>query len=206
MAQLKSVLGNFSGKMGGKVFYIKDGKTITANRPEHYNQKSESVKKNQGKFGLVNKFTSPVYSEKLIMEIWKKAADVKSERYKNMVSKNSEYFIDNRPTTSNVITPGGEENPISEIQYNSGKLNVKLSQQTTGKLIMYVVPINPVSSKSPDFIVLKTENTEITDQEFEVTIHPAQVSSINKYKNYIIYAAVVNGNTWTDTFAVEAKL
>lgn len=200
------VIGNVTGKAGTTTFFIKEGETYFRSSPDRYNIKSEKLKAAQGKFGLINKFVSEVYKAPLIASTIKKASLKKTWAYNYLVSLNSDKFLNNRPTKRNLITPPGTICPISELCYRSGKIHVKLLQETPGSIVLIIVGVNPLTSTAPDFEVFPAEEMEIPAVEFEVTANVAIVNKIKNYSDYIIYGAVIDEESWTNTIAFEGKV
>lgn len=203
----KHVLGNYAGKVGNLVSYQRNGQQILAKLPDDYETKSQLVKEGRRKFGDVNKFVIPVYKKnKLIAAAWKKANPQNPWYFQKMVGDNTKFFRDNHPTKNNLITPPCDEIPFSGILYEEGKIRINLTETFPGTLLVFMVPYNPLHQDTPGFMVLTFEDRQVTGTEFIIELLASQKTSLSLYSEYIIYAAIVSENNWTNTFAVEGRI
>jgi hypothetical protein len=84
MAILTQCLGNISGKIGGVVFRVKDGKNIIARAPRPKKKSDDPLTiSRQNKFAAVGKIVSAINSSPVLHEIWKRS----SYRGKNVHNK-----------------------------------------------------------------------------------------------------------------------
>jgi hypothetical protein len=84
MAILTHCLGNISGKVGGIVFRVKDGKTIIARAPRQQKKSYDPLRiLRQNKFGTTGRIVSAINSSPILHDIWKHA----SYRGKNVHNK-----------------------------------------------------------------------------------------------------------------------
>lgn len=204
MANLsKNVIGNFSGKVGKIVGYERYGKQQFRSLQDKYPTKSKKLKAHRKKFSSVNYFSKAVYHTELINEVWIAKEKEKMFAYNKILSLNSKHFKDNHPTAANVITPDGEENPVSNITFNADKLNVKLLCETSGTLAVVIVPFDPQKTTLPNFEVISLTAACPQALEFETAFKPGDLTKIKKYPEYLIFSAVVDKTSgtlvWTKT-------
>jgi len=205
-----SVLGNLSGRLGNLSARTVNGQTILAARPSSFNASQEpAVLAVRQKFAVTANFSKNVLSLSTLADIWKQTKASGLSAFNGIFKSNFAYSAVDKPTTDNIITPGGFSLPVQRTEVGTDNLSVELLALTSmftftpeevnlsvNALICFHTPTSP---DKPPFQLIAL-NHEIANHSFnqtaEVNIgyNQKQEQIANLYTGSILYVSVASKN------------
>jgi hypothetical protein len=104
----KGVIGEISGKIGDKIYRVRDGKNIVCKRPasQKISQTTNSVK-NRSKFAFRIQLAKLIYSTPELSACWKSAKIKGRNGFQRIIVHNAKQISDTGLTLQTIITPPG---------------------------------------------------------------------------------------------------
>lgn len=189
--RLKGVVGPFSCR-------IHKGRQIISDRALVYNhQMTTAIAAKQTNFAARVKFSKFLMDNKDIKSIWIKDTP-EGKRAWNQIIKNNN-ITGKHPSARNIITPDNYHFRINNFCSLNEDLSITVSYipESNEKLILILVPYNPVDNSNTSFEMLRIEGKVLTDEQKDVC---------RKYKKFILYSAVIRSNgEWSNTVVSEGN-
>ena len=205
-----SVIGNLSGRLGNLSARTVNGQTILAARPSSFNASQEpAVLEVRQKFAVTANFAKNVLSLPALAEIWKQTKASGLSAFNGIFKSNFAFSAFDKPTSENIITPGGFNLPVQSSLIGTDSLTVNLlaltSQSTftpeevnlsVNALICFHTPTSP---DKPAFQLISLNN-EIANYAFNQTFeanlayNQKQEQIANLYTGKILYVSVASKN------------
>lgn len=189
--RLKGVVGPFSCR-------IHKGRQIISDRALVYNhQMTAAIAAKQTNFAARVKFSKFLMDSKDIKSIWIKDTP-EGKRAWNQIIKNNN-ITGKRPTARNIITPENYHFRINHICSLNEDLSISVSYvpESNEKLIMILVPYDPVDRSHSSFEMLRIEEKVLTDDQKDLC---------RKYRKFILYSAVIRSSgEWSNTVVSEGN-
>ena len=217
MARLeKKVLGEIRGRVGDIVGKVRNGKQYIASRPTKYTMSTaphEVDKRNRFKVNAL--FAKSLKENKLLYSIWDKDKAPAASAYNKICKVNFKLCGTQRPTTENLITPGGFILPVESISYLLDKIEAELKPFDIlpgEKRVIFILLTSfyePVGNETDYFKIKRIENYDMDELKltFNFNITEKQIASAYK-KRLALLAAVTqddSGNIlrWSETISRE---
>lgn len=207
MASLSgNVIGNLSGKLGNLSARTINGRTVLAARPSSYNasQEPQSLEVRQ-KFSVTASFSKSILSLATLDEIWKKVKQTGISVFNTVFKNNFAFSSIDKPSLSNIITPGGFGLPIATAVVGADKITATLPalnslsvfdadevNVSVNALVVFHDPANP-DDASFQIISLSKEvaNFDFTQTyELQLDFNVLQEAVAVKYGKSILYVAI----------------
>ncbi len=219
------ILGEVTGKAGGKVYRIMNGKSFRSERPVHYNaSKSKAAVANRDKFAAATAFAKYVNSIPLLKLIWKSAKLKGTTSFNRLIKYNSKLIGDSAPSINNIIVPPEGTSsflyfPIEAVSVSlkEAYLQIRISQKHSlfnqyklMAVFMFHQPINKQDSKYQfchvDLDVKMNDRINVIESVLPDSI----IKTAQKYSGLILYFSLVNFKEgkpiWSPTYSTEINL
>jgi hypothetical protein len=209
MAQLKgSALGNLSGRLGNLVARIVAGRTILAIMPSSYTvNQSPHLVEIRRKFTCSVSFAKAVITLSALKEIWRGVKESGMSVFNYVVKNNFALISADKPTTGNIITPGGFAPPVQSANVEPENVAIELVALNTvsvftpeeknlsaNGLICYYNPSDPADKP----FAITTINAELAHYDvtapytLNIPLNVLQQAMAGKYSNSILYFTVAS--------------
>ena len=219
MGRLKNtILGDVTGKVGNIVFRVKGKKAYAYASPQKVKvSQTKEAKEARSKFTPLSKFASYINSIPELKYFWK-ISDIKASSTYHKISKyNYSFFLHNRPTNKNEITPGWENtsgrDPVRrtcldrsgigiEAKYEKGWF-IPLDEEEFISALAIICFYSPIKRWGKYFILDKLEKDKIEVEfvnpfEFQIPFTDTALNNYYSYRNSILYLTFItrdiNGN------------
>lgn len=207
MASVKTnVLGNLKGKIGNIAARTVRGKTIFAARPSSY-KLSQTIQSIQlrSKFKTTVDFTTAVLSIPDLFSIWEKVKLPGKLLRGTVFQRNYPFCAYDKPTVSNVLTPGGFTLAVQNVEINGANLEIELNalnslvqlspeevNLTFSCLVVYHNPINEAELPYRVFNLTKDEAAFNFAAPYSgsINVDPVQQNTGALYQEKIIFLSV----------------
>ena len=161
MAILKgNTIGNLSGKLGNLSARTRSNRTILSARPSSFNVNySPEVVEVRQKFAVTINLSKNIFSLATLAAIWEIVKMPGISAFNTIVKKNVNYSSKDKPTESNIITPGGFGLPVETVAVDTDKITASLLALGTvsifspeevnlsaNALVCFCDPINPADA------------------------------------------------------------
>lgn len=205
------VLGRVTGVIGPYVVRYQGDKPIISRRPLVYNasrtRASLQVRMN---FTSEIRFARALNSINILKELWKKSPVKGISAYHKMIWCNK--IRKGFPATSNVITPPDHQIFYEDLCSFNGDYSLNVSEkaqfESNDKLIIIIIPYQPVQKSLSSFEIIKLEISSPSGAI--VQLNEVQTEILKSYKKYLIYSAVVrlkgNSTLWSNTVCVKGRI
>lgn len=207
MASVKgNILGNLRGKIGNLSARIVSGRTVLAARPSSFKTSQAPLAVlSRSKFAVTVNFINFILSLSNLFDIWDNFRP-KNKRLRNTVFKHNYFLCDyEKPTASNIITPGGFLLPVQSAALDEDSLNLELNALNTSAVFTpeevnitisgLVMFHNPVNENDEPYAIIKLSKDEpgfdfTVPYTGSINLDNVQQSLAAKYQAGIIYLAV----------------
>jgi hypothetical protein len=217
MARLeKRVLGEIRGRVGNVVIKLRNGKQYIASRPSKYtmSKASHEVDK-RNRFKVNGLFAKTIKESKLLYSIWDKEKAPAASAYNKICKINFKLCNTARPSTQNLITPGGFNLPVETFSYFPDKIEAELKPFDIfpgEKLMIFILLISfyePTRNEADYFTIKRIDNYELDELKLTFNFNTAEKQTAFAYSNRIAFLAAVTqdeaGNIvrWSETLSRE---
>ncbi len=208
MAVIKnSVIGQFSGKLGGLAARIVRGRTILSQRPTSFRVNNSPVMVEiRQKFAVTISFVTSMLTLSALHEIWDKVKDVSMSVYNYGVRKNFPLSSAEKPTLDNMLTPkDGFPLTITSAAVAADAVTAEIAPLNTVmvhdfaerevKANLLLCFYNPVNIEDAPYAIVpvKADNQMFDDVNpvvLNVPLDVTQQRTAAKYQNSILYLAL----------------
>jgi hypothetical protein len=208
MGRLKNmILGNVTGKVGNVVFRMKGKKAYAYASPQKVRvSQTKGAKEARSKFTPLSNFASFINSIPELKYFWSIAKIDACSAYHKITKENYNFFLHNRPTKNNLITPIFENscgnNPVRmscldksgigiQAKYEPGWF-MPLDEEESITALAIICFYNPRRRWEKYFVldklVLDNIEANFVDQfEFKIPFTETALSNYYSYRNSILY-------------------
>ena len=164
-----NVIGNMRGRLGNLSARTVDGKTIMSARPSSFNVNNDPpVTEVRQKFSVTVALAKAILSLVTLASIWKLVKESGMSVFNTIFKNNFQYSGTDKPTTGNIITPGGFSLPVNVAAVAADKITASLLALNT-ETVFSAEEVN----LSANAVVCFTDPTNPDDD-------PYQIISLNK--------------------------
>lgn len=166
-----NVLGNLSGKLGNLSARTLEGQTILAARPSSFEvSQSEASIAARAKFAVTGTLAKHIMDIAVLALVWAKSKLPGMSVYNTLFKKNYPFTASDKPTTDNIITPGGFALPVSAATLSATSLALEIDGLDNGMVVTsddidltiaaLVVYFNPIDPEDEDYKIIKLSKDE----------------------------------------------
>jgi len=217
MARLeKRVLGEIRGRVGDVVIKLRNGKQYIASRPSKYtmSKASHEVDK-RNRFKINGLFAKAIKESNLLYTIWDKEKAPAASAYNKICMVNFKLCNTNRPSTKNLITPGGFNLLVEAVSYFPDKVEAELKPfdiHLDEKRVIFIMMIcfyEPVKNEAHYFALKRIEDYDLDELKLTFNFNTAEKQIASAYKNRIAFLAAVTQDDaenilrWSETVSRE---
>ena len=146
MARLSgSVLGNLSGRLGNLSARTVYGETILSARPSSFDVSySPACVAARQKFAVTCKFSKSILSNSSLLQLWEKVKLPGMSIHNTVFKQNYPFSSSEKPTLSNIVTPGGFSLPVTSAVLSPTQLSLSMEE---------ISSVTTISSDDENFLV-----------------------------------------------------
>lgn len=205
------VLGKVKGIIGPYVVRYQGDRPIISRRPLIYNaSKTRASVLGRKNFTSEIRFARELNSMGILKELWKQSPVKGISPYHKMIFCNK--MKNGLPSTENTITPPGNQLYYDNLCSLGADYSINISEnahsENNDRLIILLVPYDPVHKSSPSFETIKIEITPPSAENIE--LDQSIIEVLKKYKRFLIYSAVIriDGNLilWSNTVCDRGRI
>ena len=212
----KKILGEFTGKVGGIVGKVRNGKHYIASLPSHYtmSQAPHEVDK-RNKFKVNGKFARAVKASDILYKIWDIEKAPATNAWNKICKVNFKLCDPDKPSVKNVITPDGFNLPVTNASAAAGEVEVEIESfdlQDDESVVLFELVIcfyNPAHKDEDYFRLSRLTDYGIDDLKLTFSYSQSERQIAAAYKSKVIFLAAVTQNEngeivrWSRTYSKE---
>ena len=201
-----NVIGNLRGKLGNLSARTVDGKTILAARPSSFNVNYDPAAVTvRQKFSVTAKLSKNILALADLAAIWKTVKESHISVFNTVFKKNFGYSSNEKPTTDNIITPGGFNLPVTASAVAADNITASFSA-LNAETVLSAKEVNlsanaivcfydPDNADDPAYQLI-TLNKEVDAFDFtlaydlQIDFNANQQNLAGKYGSSILYLSV----------------
>ena len=175
-----NVIGNIRGRLGNLSAHTVDGKTILAARPSSFNINNDpAVTQVRKKFSVTVALAQAVLALATLAVVWKSVKESGMSVYNTIFKSNFHYSGTDKPTTDNIITPGGFSLPVSVAAVAADKVTASLLALNT-ESVFSAEEVN----LSANVVVCFTDPTNPDDKPYQLISLSKEVANFDFTQAY----------------------
>lgn len=203
-----NVIGNLRGRLGNLTARTVEGRTILAARPSSFNVNYDpALVEVRQKFAVTATFSKNILSLATLEAIWKTVKESGITVFNTIFKYNFGYSGTDKPTESNIITPGGFGLPVTAAAVAADNITASLDALNTvavftpeevgftaSALVCFSNPNNP-DDKPYQVIALSKDvaNFDFTQAyDLQIDFDARQKLIAGKYANSTLYLIVAS--------------
>ncbi len=171
-----NVIGNMRGRLGNLSARTVDGKTILAARPSNFNVNNDPpVTAVRQKFSVTVALAKSILALASLAAIWKTVKESGMTVFNTIFKSNFQYSGTDKPTTDNILTPGGFSLPVNVAAVAADKITASLLALDTESVFSeaevnlsanaVVCFIDPTNPDDPAYQIISL-NKEVANFDF----------------------------------------
>jgi len=210
-----SVLGKLSGKIGGNVFRVMNGKNFVSDRPLNYKPaKTPAARKVRSSFKAAVELSQTIIADPVLKEVWRVAKIEGYKPYNKIIKHNMKQINSGILTERTKITPNGLSINIDSASFQNETLNLSLNCPADGSLtfparLLILYYFGNVNQSM--FLTQETIPEKAAGGIYELKIKPAKAITrlINENPKALLYVSLVSETAmkkkpyWTSSAAAS---